>query len=141
MSIRFGGGGASNSHFFIGGSYDLNDSGETIRRFAIEAGLEFDSGSAGRGFVNFPNTITVDRWTIRINVNSKTGSVTFNFLNNGVASNSNIVVGAGLTGIFQDLVNSDRIITPNDTQGQMDEAGSGAFLIDPVSLIMRAIFS
>jgi len=139
---RFGGGIAGGGAFFVGGSYDLNDTGELIRFFSIEAGQEFDTGGSGDNrFVAFPMTVTLDLWTIRIITNSKTGDVDFNFLNNGVPSNQNITVGAGLTGVFQDLVNSDRIITPNDTRGNMDSIGSGAFLIHPVSIMFRGVLT
>jgi len=124
---RFGGGGSSSGAWCVFHTSLFDNNAEALRFFEIDtAGTE--SGVELSNSCNPASDLFIDLWTINVDANAKTGTVTFNIRIGLADSGMTIPVGAGLTGIFQDLVNSDTLVALEDLCGSAVMAGSGAGL-------------
>ena len=72
-----------------------------------------------------PVNCTLKNLRISVNSNTRTTDTVFIIRNGGVSGNLTITVGAGLTGSFSDLVNTD-VITAGDLLNYMITFGAGA---------------
>ncbi len=129
--MRFGGA-IFGGGFFLGGiGTSFNDNNELANRFfSIFAGNNGDSGTEALRQNVLSMAIRLDLWMLRCRTNLKTGSVVFTVRRNSAIANSIITIGAGLTGNFQDVTNSDDFVTGDTIGGDSDSTGSGLFTIE-----------
>jgi len=73
-----------------------------------------------------PQNLTLQRLSCQISVNASIASTNLNLRVNGVTVNSSVLIGAGLTGTFQDLVNTDNLLNGDLTNYQVVIAPTGS---------------
>jgi len=127
--MRFGGGSGGSHISIVGGKVAYNDSAQTTRFTDIFGSGGTDSGTETARQAVIPIGCTFSLLILNIFSNAKTGSVIVTLRTNGINVNETITIGAGLTGDFQDTINTDTVIVGDKMSLGWNAAGSGAFLL------------
>lgn len=85
--------------------------------------------------MNFDNTLSL--FSVKVGVNTYTSDATMRVRINETDGNGVIVVGAGLTGLFQDLVNSDVISQGDEVDYSIVGGTSGSINVRYFSTLME----
>lgn len=108
-------------------SYDL-DSPDDNEFFVMSGGAETGDATEDDATAPAPGNFSTFQYTLNVTANSRGTITNWQVRQNGADANGEIVVPAGLTGIFQDLTNQDDHVTGDLICYQYDEPGGGGGL-------------
>lgn len=131
---QIGGGGGAPS--FLHGGYQANTVGFGSILFThytsvVQTAIEADAQTA------FSNACTLSRQTIHISTNTTDEATTVRTRVNGVDGNQVITIAASITGVFQDLVNTDAILSADLSNFEIDTTASTVGNFDRVGSMVE----
>jgi len=116
-------GGTGTPHMLI--ICHLDDDPNSDTEFASTQGSQFLNPNELQRQTVVTRATTFSLLYIEVNANARVGNTDFTFRVNGISVNQDINIAAGLTGFFQDVVNTDAVVAEDlISKRQFGVAGS-----------------